>query len=139
MHWSAKGISLIVGISLVVLCLIALANGQGALGIFAANGLTELVWGATGALLIVLSLLPRVGSETKHGYEHSVPAGTTPRVEPEHRTVQRNLPRERTAGVDRQRPTTDGAPEGSRVAPLSDTSNEATTPQSNPASQTGWP
>jgi hypothetical protein len=125
MHWSAKGISLIVGISLVVLCLIALAHGQGALGIFAANGLTELVWGATGALLIVLSLLPRVGSETKHGYEHSVPAGTTPRVEPEHRTVQRSLPRERTAGVDRQRPVTDGPPEGTRVAPVSDTSNES--------------
>ena len=91
MHWGAKSMSLIVGISLVVLCLIALANGHGALGIFAANGLTELVWGAAGALLIVLSLLPRVGGETKHGYEHSAPTGTTPRVEPEHRTVQRNL------------------------------------------------
>ena len=45
MHWGAKGMSLIVGISLAVLCLIALANGHGALGIFAANGLTELVMG----------------------------------------------------------------------------------------------
>ena len=44
LHWGAKFMSLIVGIALVVLCLIALANGHGALGIFAANGLTELVW-----------------------------------------------------------------------------------------------
>jgi hypothetical protein len=125
MHWSAKGTSLIVGISLVVLCLIALANGHGALGIFAANGLTELAWGAAGALLIVLSLLPRVGGETKHRYKHSAPTGTTPRVEPRHRTVRRNPARERTASVDRQRPTTTGAREGSPVAPVSDTSNES--------------
>src|ERR1700749_801337 len=46
MHGGAKSMSLIVGISLVALCVIVLANGHGALGIFAANGLTELVWGA---------------------------------------------------------------------------------------------
>jgi hypothetical protein len=33
MHWGAKGISLIVGIALAVLCLIALANGHGAFGV----------------------------------------------------------------------------------------------------------
>ena len=43
-----------------------LVLGQGAfedsaLGIFAANGLTELVWLAAGALLLLLALLPRVG------------------------------------------------------------------------------
>jgi hypothetical protein len=79
MHWAAKSMSLIVGISLVALCLIALANGHGALGVFAANGLTELVWGAAGALLILLSLLPRVGRKTKHGYERSE-ATSNPRV-----------------------------------------------------------
>jgi hypothetical protein len=125
MHWGAKGISLIVGIALAVLCLIALANGHGGLGIFAANGLTELVWGVVAALLIVLSLLPRVGGETKHGYEHSAPTGTTARVEPRHGTVRRNPARERTARVDRQRLTTTGAREGSPVAPVSDTSNES--------------
>ncbi len=99
MHWGAKGLSLIVGIALAVLCLIALANGNGALGIFAANGLTELVWGAAGALLIVLSLLPRVGGETKHRYEHSAPTGTTPRVEPEHRTAHATRPAARDGSV----------------------------------------
>jgi len=117
--------SLIVGISLVVFCLIALANGHGALGIFAANGLTELVWGAAGALLIILSLLPRVGAKTKHGYERSANTGTTRRVEPQRRTVGGNPGRERTAGVDRPRTTTNGAREGSPAAPVSDTSNES--------------
>ncbi len=86
-HWGAKSMSLIVGISLAGLCLIALANGHGALGLFAANGLTELVWGAAGALLIVLSLLPRVGGKTKHGYVRTAATGNTRRVEPEPRTA----------------------------------------------------
>jgi hypothetical protein len=81
MHWAAKSMSLIVGISLAALCLIALANGHGALGIFATNGLTELVWGAAGALLIALSLLPRVGGKSKHVYTRRASTGD-PRVEP---------------------------------------------------------
>ncbi len=81
MHWGAKSMSLIVGISLAALCVIALANGHGALGIFAANGLTELVWGAAGALLIVLSLLPRVGGKPTRGYERPVATGNTRRFE----------------------------------------------------------
>jgi hypothetical protein len=99
MHWGAKSMSLIVGISLVVLCLIALANGHGALGLFAANGRTELVWGAAGALLIVLSLLPRVG-RTRHAAARSVPTRATRRVETEPRTVERNSTRERTPVSD---------------------------------------
>ena len=59
LHWSAKGMSLIVGVALATVALIALVNGHGALGIFAANHLTELVWGAAAALLLVLSYLPR--------------------------------------------------------------------------------
>ena len=86
MHWGAKSTSLIVGISLAGVCVIALANGDGALGIFAANGRTELVWGAAGALLIVLSLLPRVGGKTKPGYQRSARTGSPSRVEPEHRS-----------------------------------------------------
>lgn len=133
MHWGAKSMSLVVGISLVVLFLIALANGHGALGIFAANGLTELVWGAAGALLIILSLLPRVGGKAKRGYVRTVATGNTQRVEPELRTVDRNPAGERTAGVDRRRPTTYGAREGSPVAPVSDTGDEGydTTVQSH--------
>jgi hypothetical protein len=69
-HWGAKGISLIVGIALAALALIALVNGHGALGIFAANHLTELVWGAAAVLLIVVSQLPRVGAKTKQLDDH---------------------------------------------------------------------
>ena len=104
MHWGAKSMSLIVGISLVVLCLIALANGHGALGIFAANGLTELVWGAAGALLIVLSLLPRVGGETKHGYEHS--AYRHHRGRAEHEQSTHPAASGQRASIDRDRPLT---------------------------------
>ena len=97
-HWGAKTVSLIVGTSLVVLCLIALANGHGALGLFAANGMTELVWGAAGGLLIFLSTLPRVGGRTRHIDERPTTTRSTRRVEPE--------PRPRT------------------VAPVSDTTDE---------------
>ena len=105
MHWAAKSMSLIVGVALAAVSLLALANGHGALGIFAANGLTELVWGAAGALLIVLSLLPRVRRKT-------VPAS------------------EPTASADRQRPTTrqrpatNGARSGSPGARVADASDE---------------
>lgn len=61
-HWGAKGMSLLVGVTLGAAAVIALIRGNGVFGIFAANGLTELVWGAAGVLLLLLSLLPRVGS-----------------------------------------------------------------------------
>jgi Domain of unknown function (DUF4383) len=60
-HWAAKSMSLIVGLALGAASVIALYDKQDVFGIFAANGPTKLVWGAAGALLIVLSLLPRVG------------------------------------------------------------------------------
>jgi hypothetical protein len=106
MHWGAKTMSLIVGISLVVLCLIALANGHGALGIFAANGLTELVWGAGGALLIVLSLLPRVGRKSAAVDEPVAPVGTTERVERAPQTVPSEPARRTRRHHDRIRQAT---------------------------------
>lgn len=121
MHWGAKTMSLIVGTSLLVLCVIALANGHGALGIFAANGLTELVWAAAGGLLIVLSLLPRVGRRTRRIDERPGTTRSTRRVEPG--TVQRTPEREPTTG-GRLRPTTYRTRAGSPVAPVSETSDE---------------
>jgi hypothetical protein len=90
-HWGAKGISLIVGVALAALALIALANGHGALGIFAANGLTELVWGAAAVLLIVFSQLPRVGAKTKQLDDHgrAEPRLPTRHAERESSTVKR--------------------------------------------------
>ena len=132
----AEGISLIVGIALAVLCLIALANGHDAFGDLRRQRPDRARLGAAAALLIVLSLLPRVGGETKHGYEHSAPTGTASRVEPEHRTIRRNPARERTAGVDRQRPTTTGA-RAVPSLPFRTQVTNATTPPSNPANQPG--
>ncbi len=133
MHWGAKTMSLIVGTSLVVLCAIALANGHGALGIFAANGMTELVWGAAGGLLIILSLLPRVGRRTRRIDERSGTTRSTRGVEPEPGTVERTPDREPTTGGGRVRPTTYGARQASPVAAVSETSDEGydTTVQSH--------
>ena len=126
MHWGAKTMSLIVGTSLVVLCLIALANGHGALGIFAANGLTELVWGAAGGLLIILSMLPRVGRKNQTvmsgPQRHAKPAASSPRRGAGQCDATRSESGQR--GADRQGPTTKGAHEGSPVTPVSDTSDE---------------
>ncbi|MDQ6819811.1 MAG: hypothetical protein M3076_05635 [Actinomycetota bacterium] len=73
LHWGAKGMSLLVGLVLAAAALIALVRGDGVFGLLAANGRTELVWGAGGLLLILLSLLPRVGGKTKR--EGSAAAG----------------------------------------------------------------
>jgi hypothetical protein len=66
-HVLAKSMSLIVGLALGAASVIALHDKQDVFGIFAANGLTKLVWGAAGALLIVLSLLPRIGRRPAPG------------------------------------------------------------------------
>jgi hypothetical protein len=60
-HWAARSMSLIVGLALGAASVIALYDKQDVFGIFAANELTKLVWGAAGMLLILLALLPRVG------------------------------------------------------------------------------
>ena len=61
-HWGAKSMAFIVGVALVVGALIALSDGSDILGIFATNNWTKLVMGAGGGALIVLSMLPRVGT-----------------------------------------------------------------------------
>jgi len=69
LHWGAKGMSLIVGLGLAAAAVIAVIRGDGVFGLLAANGRTELVWGAAGALLILLSLLPRVGGKPERREE----------------------------------------------------------------------
>ena len=65
LHWGAKSMSLIVGLALGAASVISLVDGDDVFGIFAANGLTKLVWGIAAAVLIVLSLLPRVGRKRR--------------------------------------------------------------------------
>jgi hypothetical protein len=64
LHWGAKLTSIVVGLVLIAAAVLAYLNEDSALGIFAANGLTELVWLAAGVLLLVLALLPRVGGRS---------------------------------------------------------------------------
>lgn len=63
LHWGAKSMSGLVGLALGALAVIALVGGDGVFGLVAANRLTELVWGAAAVVLLLLSLLPRVGGK----------------------------------------------------------------------------
>jgi len=60
-HITAKTMALLVGVVMIVLAIIAFAQKHGALGIFAADHWTELIWAAAGVVLLVLALMPRVG------------------------------------------------------------------------------
>jgi len=58
---TAKTMALLVGVAMIALAVIGFAQKHGALGIFAANHWTELVWAAGGVVLLVLAMMPRVG------------------------------------------------------------------------------
>ena len=129
LHWGAKGMSLIVGLALGAAAVIALANGHGAVGVFAANHLTELVWGAAAALLIVLSQLPRVGGKTRTRTGDVERLRARRRVEPELRAAERanaeptpwssrpRAARESGVPVDREPVAANGARMEAGVAP----------------------
>ena len=136
MHWGAKSMSLIVGLALGAAALIALADGHGALGIFAANNPTELVWGAVAALLIVLSQLPRVGAKTSTRRGDVGRPRARRQVEPEPRAAGRAngeptapssqppVAREREVPVEREPVAANGARTEAHVAPAPATSPE---------------
>jgi hypothetical protein len=69
LHRGAKTLSLGVGLALGAASLIAIVDGDDVFGIFATNGLTELVWGIAAAVLLVLALLPRVGGKKQEADE----------------------------------------------------------------------
>jgi hypothetical protein len=114
-HWGAKSMSLIVGVALGAAALIALLDGDDALGIFAANGLTKLVWGIAAAVLLILALLPRVGGKKKADDANRERARSSQRVS---RPVERERRFERDASPagDSSRSRGRG---GSFVAPAS--------------------
>jgi hypothetical protein len=61
MHWSAKTMAMIVGLVMAAAAIIALVDGSDVLGIFAANGMTVLAFGAAAVACLVVAMLPRVG------------------------------------------------------------------------------
>jgi hypothetical protein len=117
-HWGAKGMSLIVGLALGAGALIGLAKGHGVLGIFAANHLTELVWGAAAVLLIASSQLPRVGRNANQRDVHvrARRPGATRGADRDPAPVTHQH-RESTGEADGQMPSTNGSPSAQRVAP----------------------
>ena len=135
LHWAAKGMSLIVGVALGAAALVSLAKGRGVLGIFAANHLTELVWGATGALLILLSLLPRVGGKTKQRYDQAR-AERAVKHEPL-TTVESEPALAPTIPVNRESLSTSGAPTNPRVTPASGNIAESYVPAAASAGRNG--
>ena len=60
-HWGAKSMAFMVGVTMIVAALISLSDGDDVLGIIATNNWTTLLMGAGGAAAILISMMPRVG------------------------------------------------------------------------------
>jgi hypothetical protein len=61
MHWGAKTMALIVGLVMAAAAIIAMVDGSDVLGIFAANNMTMLAFGAAAVACLIVAMLPRVG------------------------------------------------------------------------------
>jgi len=109
LHWGAKTMALLVGLALGAASVIALFDGEDVFGIFAANGLTKLILGATSAALLILSLLPRIGGKRVDRDERM--AERPARTAGEERIVER----ERQPVVDRET-VVDREPAGGRFS-----------------------
>lgn len=66
MHWSAKTMAMIVGLVMAAAAIIAIVDGSDVLGIFAANGMTMLAFGAAAVACLIVAMLPRVGRKRDH-------------------------------------------------------------------------
>ena len=53
--------SMIVGLAMAAAAIISVVDGSDALGIFAANGMTMLAFGAAAVACLIVAMLPRVG------------------------------------------------------------------------------
>jgi hypothetical protein len=73
-RWGAKTMALIVGLVLGAAAVIGLVKGDGVVGLFAANNVTEVVWGAAAALLIGVSMTPRVSARALHEFDPGISA-----------------------------------------------------------------
>lgn len=106
LHWGAKGLALVVGLVLGAAAVIAAYDKNDVFGIFAANGLTKLVWAIAAAVLLVVALLPRVGASkagsrhTRH--EHEAGAGRGGQVDDDRRDPV-EAPAPRRVGARRAR------------------------------------
>ena len=74
LHWGAKTSSFLVALVLGAAAVIAAIRGNGIFGIFAADHRTEIIWGAAAIVLVIVSLLPRVGGTTQAPAGGSAPS-----------------------------------------------------------------
>lgn len=133
-HLAARTLSLIVGLALGAMAVIALFDGDDVLGLAAANGLTALGWGIAAAVLLITALLPRARRERpvrttdQHtGHDHDrdrIAERDRARIaEREHaRASAAERQSDRTSGADRDRVATPTA-----AAPATSHDDHATT------------
>jgi hypothetical protein len=100
MHWGAKTMALIVGLAFGAASVIAIFDGKDVFGIFAANGLTELLLGIAAAVLLVVALLPRVGGGRRRAAEDDGVVAERERRETGARRGNGRMRRDETAGDD---------------------------------------
>jgi hypothetical protein len=77
LHWGAKTGAMLVALALGAAAVIAVIRGNGVFGLFAANGVTEIVWGASAIVLALLSVLPRVGRRSESEMRTAPPVAPT--------------------------------------------------------------
>jgi hypothetical protein len=65
LHWGAKSSAMLVALVLGAAAVVAAIRGNGIFGLFAANRLTEIVWGGAAIVLALLSIMPRVGGRSR--------------------------------------------------------------------------
>ena len=122
-HLLAKTMSLIVGVALAVVAVLALVDGDNALGLFAANIWTVIGWGGAAALLLVNTLLPRrtkTIEEEDRGRSETIRETRRPVVEerrPVSDTADREVVSPRTAGTTETTTGTTGTTRGGSVDP----------------------
>ncbi len=93
MHWSAKTMAMIVGLVMAAAAIIAIADGNDVLGIFAANGMTMLAFGAAAVACLIVAMLPKVGRRRREDVvvDRDRPFGRDGRVEREETTTGRRM------------------------------------------------
>ena len=110
LHWGAKTVGIIVGLTLGAASVIALVDKKDVLGLAAANGPTKLLLGAAAAALLIFSLLPRVGKKDHDDHDHDRDRDVvSPRRE---RVVERDV-----VATDRDRVGHDHDHDRDRVGP----------------------
>ena len=112
-HLLAKAMSFIVGVALGAAAIIALISGN-VLGLAAANGWTEIGWGAVAAILLFNTMIPRRRKTVATGYSgYSGPATTETRSTRVRDGVDQ--PTRVRDGVDEPTRARDGVDEPTRV------------------------